>query len=114
MYFFRVSFITGLSDPSSPGSGGDQSYLQVKDVRPGDKGVYRCRVDFKHAQTRNSSYNILITFVDFLCGISSYHSKSFSIWEVGIPSHKALFILGLMNPVLLVGFNVYFVHSCTK
>ncbi len=29
------------------------SYLEVKDVRPGDEGIYRCRVDFKRAQTRN-------------------------------------------------------------
>lgn len=47
---------------------GDRAYfdlsgpaaLVVEDIRPNEAGVYRCRVDFKSAPTRNTLVNVTL------------------------------------------------------
>ena len=47
---------------------GDRAYfdlsgpaaLVVEDIRPAEAGVYRCRVDFKSAPTRNTLVNVTL------------------------------------------------------
>lgn len=38
----------------------EPAQLVVEDIRRHDEGVYRCRVDFRNAQTRSFRYNLTV------------------------------------------------------
>ena len=47
------------------------STLRIEPLRPEDKGVYRCRVDFKEAPTKNTKIDLqLISTCHLLCHLS--------------------------------------------
>lgn len=53
---------------------GDRAYfdlsgpaaLVVEDIRPAEAGVYRCRVDFKSAPTRNTLVNVTLLGINLM------------------------------------------------
>lgn len=38
----------------------EPAQLVIEDVKRHDEGVYRCRVDFRNAQTRSVRYNLTV------------------------------------------------------
>lgn len=77
------------------------SSLVIDRISKKDEAVYRCRVDFKYAQTRNSKVNLTIigklTFILFvLILINIPQSYSWSIF----------FLFVFNNAVRLILFNI--------
>lgn len=80
---------------------GDRAYfdlsgpaaLVVEDIRPAEAGVYRCRVDFKSAPTRNTLVNVtllginLMFFFTFVSSVRCPHCHS--PLEVQKPPYKS-------------------------
>ena len=52
------------------------SYLNVNDIKSDEAGVYKCRVDFKSAPTRN--YNVNVTVIGESFHLNE-HIGSFSL-----------------------------------
>ncbi|XP_067005669.2 nephrin-like [Anabrus simplex] len=71
--FFRVS--------DEPESGG--THLAVENVREGDAGSYRCRVDFKKSPTRNSLVNLTVIVPPQSVTVLDEHGNPILRSEVG-------------------------------
>ena len=52
-----------------------RSYLRIRDVSIKDRGMYRCRVDFQGAPTRNSRANLTIIGKNIIFGYPLYLTK---------------------------------------
>lgn len=57
----------------------EPAHLAINDIRRHDEGVYRCRVDFRNAQTRSFRYNLTVIgeFANNL-EIITYHRNTFA------------------------------------
>lgn len=47
----------------------EPAQLVIEDVKRHDEGVYRCRVDFRNAQTRSVRYNLTV-IGKYLCFVN--------------------------------------------
>ncbi|KAF2893436.1 hypothetical protein ILUMI_12737 [Ignelater luminosus] len=52
----------------------EPAQLVIDDIRRHDEGVYRCRVDFRNAQTRSFRYNLTVIGNPYLLDIEIGHA----------------------------------------